>query len=61
MEMHSVKTAGLTLLKMALTVLIGAPLLHLLKVENFWIFAAVVLVLDELISWLLNLLLNKKS
>ena len=61
MEMHSVKKAGLTLLKMALTALIGAPLLHLLKVENFWIFAAVVLVLDELISWLLNLLLNKKS
>lgn len=59
--MNSVKKAGLTLLKMALTVLIGAPLLHLLKVENFWIFAAVVLVLDELTSWLLNLLLNKKS
>ena len=55
------KKAGLTLLKMALTVLIGAPLLHLLKVENFWIVAAVLLVLDELISWLLNLLLNKKS
>ena len=59
--MNSVKKAGLTLLRIALTVLIGAPLLHLLKVENFWIVAAVLLVLDELISWLLNLLLNKKS
>ena len=59
--MHSVKKAGLTLLRIALTVLIGAPLLHLLKVEYFWIIAAVMLVLDELISWLLNLLLNKKS
>ena len=59
--MNSVKKAGLTLLRIALTVLIGAPLLHLLKVENFWIIAAVMLVLDELISWLLNLLLNKKS
>ena len=55
------KKAGLTLLRIALTVLIGAPLLHLLKVEYFWIIAAVMLVLDELISWLLNLLLNKKS
>ena len=59
--MNSVKKAGLTLLRIALTVLIGAPLLHLLKVENFWIIAAVILVVDELISWLLNLLLNKKS
>ena len=59
--MHSVKKAGLTLLKMALTVLIGALLLHLLKVENVWICAAVAVVVGELISWLLNLLLNKKS
>ena len=55
------KKAGLTLLKMASTVLIAALLLHLLKVDNLWICAAVAAVVGELISVLLKLLLNKKS
>ncbi len=59
--MRFVKKAGLTLLEMALTVLIAALLLHLLKVDNLWVSVAVVVAVGELISLLLKLLLNKKS